>query len=131
MKFGGQCFSGRYLYQDCYFEQRLRVKKYDASLRYFTSKFELFFIQVIETVYELLFSTSPYGKCNLKESCVDPTGDVKGIFLDISKAFDKLWHEGLLLKLKMYGVKGELLNLLRNYLHQRNQRVVLNGQISS
>ena len=90
----------------------------------------MFFIQVIETVYELLFSTSPYGKCNLKESCVDPTGDVKGIFLDISKAFDKLWHEGLLLKLKMYGVKGELLNL-RNYLHERNQRVVLNGQISS
>ena len=33
-------------------------------------------------------------------------------------------------KLKTYGVKGELFNLLRNYLQERNQRVVLNGQIS-
>ena len=56
--------------------------------------------------------------------------DVRGIFLDISKAFDKLWHEGLLFKLKTYGVKGEPLNL-RNYLHEHNQRVILNGQISS
>ena len=46
-------------------------------------------------------------------------------------AFDKVWHEGLLFKLKTYGVKGELLNLLQNYLHERNQRVALNGQISS
>ena len=61
----------------------------------------------------------------------DPTQDVRGIFLDISKAFDKVWHEGLLFKLKTYGIKGELLVLLRNYLHERNQRVVLNGQISS
>ena len=36
-------------------------------------------------------------------------------FLDISKAFDNVWHEGLLFKLKMYGVKEKLLNLLRNY----------------
>ena len=57
----------------------------------------------------------------------DPTLDVRGIFFDISKAFDKVWHGGLLLKLKTYGVKGELFNLFRNYLHEHNQRVVLNG----
>ena len=56
---------------------------------------------------------------------------MRGIFLDISKAFDKVWHEGFLFKLKTYVVKGELLNILRNYLHELNQRVVLNGQISS
>ena len=61
----------------------------------------------------------------------DPMQIVRGMFLDISKAFDKVWQERLLFKLKTYGVKGELLNLLRNYLHKHNQRVVLKGQISS
>ena len=61
----------------------------------------------------------------------DPTIDVSGVFLDISKAFDKVWHEGILFKLKTYGVNGKLLTLLTNYLHERYQRVVLNGQTSS
>ena len=61
----------------------------------------------------------------------DPTIDVSGVFLDISKAFDKVWHEGILFKLKTYGVNGKVLNLLTNYLHERYQRVVLNGQTSS
>ena len=61
----------------------------------------------------------------------DLTQDVRGVFLDISKAFDKVWHEGLLHKLEMYGVKEDVLNLLRNYLHERCQRVVFNGQTSS
>ena len=60
----------------------------------------------------------------------NPTADVRGVFLDISKAFDKVWHDGLVFKLKSYGVEGELLSLLKNYLQNREQRVVLNGQIS-
>ena len=46
----------------------------------------------------------------------NPIVDVRGVFLDISKAFDKVWHEGLVFKLKSYGVEGELLSLLKNYL---------------
>ena len=61
----------------------------------------------------------------------DPTQGVRGIFLDISKGLYKVWHKGLLFKLKTYGVKRELLNTLLNYLHKRNQRVTLNGQVSS
>ena len=60
----------------------------------------------------------------------NPTADVRGVFLDISKAFDKVWHEGLLYKLKAYGVQGELLSLSKNYLQKCKQRVVLNGQTS-
>ena len=55
---------------------------------------------------------------------------MRGIFLDISKAFDKVWHDGLLFKLKTYGVEGDLLLLLKNYLKNRKQRVALNGQTS-
>ena len=53
------------------------------------------------------------------------------IFLDISKAFDKVWHDGLIFKLKQNGISGNLLNLLSNFLRNRKQRVVLNGQNSS
>ena len=56
-----------------------------------------------------------------------PSLDVRAIFLDISKAFDKVWHEGLIFKLKQNGVSGNLLKLFINYLSNRKQRVVLNG----
>ena len=61
----------------------------------------------------------------------NPVADVRGIFLDISKAFDKVWYEGLLYKLKTYGIEGQLLSLLANYLENCEQRVVLNGQTSA
>ena len=57
-----------------------------------------------------------------------PSLDTRGVFLDISKAFDKVWHEGLLYKLKCYCVEGAFFNILENYLRDQKQRVVLNGQ---
>ena len=53
------------------------------------------------------------------------------VHLDISKAFDKVWHDGLIFKLKRNGISGNLLNLLSNFLSNRKERVVLNGQTSS
>ena len=41
-----------------------------------------------------------------------------------------IWHSGLLFKLQANGVEGQLLALLKDYLHDRQQRVVLNGQTS-
>ena len=61
----------------------------------------------------------------------NPPLEVRYVFLDISLAFDKVWHEGLLYKLKSVGILGEFYNLLENYLLDRFQRVVLNGQTSS
>ena len=53
--------------------------------------------------------------------------EVRAIFLDISKAFDKVWHDGLIFKMRQNGVSGRLLNIFQNYLNNRKQRVVLNG----
>ena len=56
--------------------------------------------------------------------------EIKAIFVDISIAFDKVWHEGLLLKLNRNGMSGNLLKLLLGFFGCRKQRVVLNGQHS-
>ena len=61
----------------------------------------------------------------------NPSLEVRSVFLDISKAFDKVWHKGLLYKLKSMGISGKLYNLLENYLSERSQRVLLNGKTSS
>ena len=61
----------------------------------------------------------------------DKAFGVRSVFLDISQAFDKVWHDGLILKLKQNGISGNLLNLLSNFLRNRKQRVVVNEQTSS
>ena len=48
----------------------------------------------------------------------------------MSKAFDKVWHEGLIFKLKSMGICDALLDLIGSFLENRFQRVVLNGQTS-
>ena len=56
--------------------------------------------------------------------------EVRGNFLDISKAFYKVWHEGLLYKLKYLCISGNLPNLFCSFLNDRHHWVVLNGQLS-
>ena len=56
---------------------------------------------------------------------------MRGVFLDISKAFDKVWHEGLIHKLEQNGIGELLLKNLTDLLKSRKQRVVLNVQHSS
>ena len=55
------------------------------------------------------------------------TLEVKANFLDTSRAFDKVWHDGLLFKLECIGISGNLLSLLKSFLNNKFQRVVLNG----
>ena len=52
------------------------------------------------------------------------------VSLDASAAFDRVWHDGLLHKLKNKGITGKLLDWLANYLYGRKQRVVIKGQES-
>ena len=60
----------------------------------------------------------------------NPSLEVGSSFLGISKAPDKVWHDGLLYKLESFGISGNLLKLFHSYLNNRQQRVVLNGQYS-
>ena len=60
----------------------------------------------------------------------NPSLEIPGIYLDLSKAFDRVWHKGLIHKLKNIGIYGNLLSLIESFLHSRYQRVVLNGQSS-
>ena len=53
------------------------------------------------------------------------------IFLDIAKAFDKVWHDDMIFKLTHNGISRNLLNLLRDFLNERKQRVILNEQFSA
>ena len=48
----------------------------------------------------------------------------------MSKAFDKVWHDGLLYRLRRTGICGEYLGLIDSFLFDRFQRVLLNGQTS-
>ena len=57
--------------------------------------------------------------------------EVRGVFLDISKAFDKVWHKGIIFKLKQNGISGKLFSVLSDFLKDRKQRVILNEQVSS
>ena len=57
--------------------------------------------------------------------------NVRSVFLDLSKAFDKVWHDDIIFKLKQNDISGNLLNLSPNFLRNRKQRVLLNGQTSS
>jgi hypothetical protein len=59
---------------------------------------------------------------------LDSGKDVCANFLDVSKVFDKVWHEGLIFKLRQFGITGTFISLLENYLTDRSQRVVLNSK---
>ena len=74
------------------------------------------------TTNQLLYITHIHSSFDLNMS-----REVRHVFLDMSKAFDKVWHKGLQFKLKQNGISGQILNLLTSYLDKRKQRVLLNG----
>ena len=60
-----------------------------------------------------------------------PPLDVRSVYLDISKAFDRVWHDGLMYKLKHCDVSGQLLVLIQSFVKDRKQQTVLNGKNSN
>ena len=85
------------------------------------------FIKGDSTINQLLSITD---MINSSFDC-DVPKEVRSVFLDISKAFDKVWHAGLLFKLKQNGIEGKMYRLLENFLSDRKQRVTINGKMSS
>ena len=62
-------------------------------------------------------------------SATDDGDELRRGFLDISKAFDRVWHEGLLFKLQQNGILRELITLMKDFLSCKKQRVVSNVNI--
>ena len=58
------------------------------------------------------------------------SGATRAVALDISKAFDRVWHAGLLHKLRSYGISGQIFDLISSFLSNRRLRVVLDGKSS-
>ena len=58
------------------------------------------------------------------------SGATRAVALDISEAFDRVWHVGLLHKLKFYGISGQVFALISSFLSNRRLRVVLDGKSS-
>ena len=61
-------------------------------------------------------------------SALDNGYITRAIALDISKAFDKVWHEGLLHKVSSYGITGKTFSIIKSFLTSRSLKVVVNGR---
>ncbi len=64
------------------------------------------------------------------QDALDGGLDTVVVALDIAGAFDRIWHRGLLEKLRTKGIHGNLLQVLGDYLQGRTLQVVVNGQAS-
>ena len=60
----------------------------------------------------------------------DKGEEIRAVFLDISRAFDRVWHGGFIYKLERIGIEGELINILTSFLSDRLQRVTIDGKLS-
>ena len=69
--------------------------------------------------------------CHKISQSIDNGDEILSIFLDFKKAFDKVWHRGLIFKTEQIGFRGTLLKWLSSYLMNRQQRVVIQGKHSS
>ena len=63
--------------------------------------------------------------------CIDEGSPVDIIYLDFQKGFDKVSHQRLLLKLKAHGIKDGLIDWIDQWLTDRRQRVVVDGEVSN
>ena len=63
--------------------------------------------------------------------CVDDGSPVDVIYLDFQKAFHKIPHQRLILKLKSHGMGNSIINWIEQWLPDRRQSVFVDGEVSS
>ena len=78
----------------------------------FVETFHMFINQLLSITHDIYYS-------------FDEGFEIRAIFLDISKAFDKVWHERFIYKLRQYGFSDDLLSLLTDFLINRVRRVIV------
>ena len=61
---------------------------------------------------------------------LDRSGAPQAVALDISKAFNRVWHTGLLHKLNSYGISGQIFGLISSFLSNRQPQVILDDKSS-
>ena len=64
-------------------------------------------------------------------SALESYGESRGISLDISKAFDRVWHKGLLAKLPMFGLHHTLIKWISSFLSYRSIAIRVDGYLSN
>ena len=103
---------------------RDHIMKFFFDNSYFSTK-QYGFIKGRSTVLQLLKIMDEWT------TQLDYGGQVDVIYTDFAKAFDTVPHRRLLFKLKIYNINTELLTWITDFLCNRKQRVVLNGEHSS
>ena len=100
-------------------------------------------VSLLSLVSKAFFSDSQYGFRSSRSTtdlltvvsdriarAFNRSGATRAVALDISKAFDRVWHAGLLHKLKSYGISGQVFGLISSFLSKRWLWVVLDGKSS-
>ena len=77
------------------------------------------------TVNQLLYLSNEFSKA------LDEGREIRVVFCDISKVFDRVWHRGFIHKLRSVGLSGSLIDWLSDYLDNRQQRVCLQNCTST
>ena len=105
---------------------KLVFKSFFAQFKYifnllratdFITPFQSGFIPKDSTVNQLVSVYHSFCKA------LDEGKGVRAVFCDVSKAFDREWHAGLIHKLRLSGISGNLLSWLQDYLNDRRQCV--------
>ena len=101
-----------YKHLNLFFETKLSPHLCGFRLRWSTQ----------HTLFNLLFN---------RQNCLEKSGVVETILMDLSNAFDCLSHDLMITKLHAYGLDHDSLRLIRSYLSNQHQTIKLDSVFSS